>query len=47
MLIEHSIIDGGTGNWGINVESGGQLLVVSAQISYCDRRNCITRWLIL
>lgn len=37
MLIEHSIIDGGTGNWGINVEDGGQLLIVSAQISYCDR----------
>ena len=37
MLIDHSIIDGGTRNWGINVEPGGQLLIVSAQISYCDR----------
>lgn len=37
MLTGHSIIDGGTKNWGINVESGGQLLVESCQISYCDR----------
>lgn len=37
MLTGHSIIDGGTRNWGINVESGGQLLVESCQISYCDR----------
>lgn len=37
MLTGHSIIDGGTGNWGINVESGGKLLVESGQISYCNR----------
>lgn len=37
MLTGHSIIDGGTKNWGINVESGGQLLVESGQICYCDR----------
>ena len=37
MLTGHSIIDGGTKNWGINVESGGQLLVESGQICYCNR----------
>lgn len=37
MLTGHSIIDGGTKNWGINVESGGQLLVESGQICYSDR----------
>lgn len=28
---------GGTKNWGINVEDGGQLLVVSGRVTYCDR----------
>lgn len=31
------LLIGGTKNWGINVESGGQLLIISAQVSYCDR----------
>lgn len=35
MNIQSSI--GGTKNWGINVEDGGQLLVVSGRITYCDR----------
>ena len=37
MLTGHSIIDGGVKNWGINVESGGELLIESCQISYCYR----------
>ena len=27
----------GTKNWGINVEPGGQLLIESGQVCYCDR----------
>ena len=37
MLYEHAIIDGGSKNWGINVESGGQLLVESGQVCNCNR----------
>lgn len=31
------LLIGGTRNWGINVEDGGQLLVVSGRVTYCDR----------